>query len=47
MGKWIEWMLGHNECCSVPSPNFLLVTYVKEILLKSTNTDAGEMITPA
>ena len=27
--------------------HFLLATYVKEILLGSTNTDVGEMITPA
>ena len=27
--------------------HFLLATYVKEILSRSTNTDAGEMITPA
>ena len=26
--------------------HFPLVTYVKEILLQSTNTDVGEMITP-
>ena len=23
MAKWIEWMSGHNECCSAPSPHSL------------------------
>ena len=21
MAKWIEWMSGHNDCCSAPSPH--------------------------
>ena len=37
MAKRLEWMLGNNECYSVPSPRCIpVVTYVKDILLRRT-----------
>ena len=49
-----RWPSGQSGCWATMSAgvslvliHFLLATYVKEILSRSTNTDAGEMITPA
>ena len=44
MAKRLEQTLGHNECCSVPSPRwFSLVTYVKDILSLSTKTHSNRV----
>ena len=30
MAKWIEWMLGNNECCSASRPHLFLVCNLSE-----------------
>ena len=49
-----RWPSGLSGCRATMSAevrlvhvHFPLATYVKEMLSRSTNTDAGEMITPA
>ena len=43
MVKQLEGTLGHNECCSVPSPCSVEI-YVKGILSQSTKTDSNRVI---
>ena len=47
--RWpsVEWMLGHNECCSPPSLCSFPLCDLYEILSGNKKTEAGEMITPA
>ena len=45
MAKRLERTLGHNECCSAPSPpSVALATYVKDILSQSTKTNSNRVI---
>ena len=45
MAKWIEWMSGHNECCSAPSPRSFPAYDLCE--RNTFAKHAGEMIMPA